>query len=371
VRIQAAVLQTRGGPLKVEELELEEPRANEVLVRLHASGICHADVLARDGHLPFPLPGVLGHEGAGEVVETGSEVEALLRGDRVILSMPWCGRCRACLRGQPRYCRHVMTLIGSGGRLDGSTSLRHTDGTPLHSHFFGQSSFATHCVVRANQAVRVAADVQLEELGHIGCGVMTGAGAIFNVLQPPAGSSVVIFGVGTVGLAAVMAARCSGATQIVAVDRHPVRLELASRFGATETIAARAGDDLAALVRETCDGPADRALECTGDLGVLRVAVDSIGMEGVCGLVGGAPAGAEITIDHHTTMIGKRLVGIHGGEGRSDELIGTVLDLHRQGRFPVDQLTERFCLADVDEALRAAHSGQVVKPVLSMHSGGR
>jgi aryl-alcohol dehydrogenase len=370
VRIQAAILDRRGGSLHVDEVELEDPRGDEILVRVCATGICHADILARDGDLPFPVPGVLGHEGAGEVVAAGGSVEQLREGDRVVLSMPWCGRCRACRAGQPRYCEHIMRLIGGGGRLDGSTSLRRLDGSPLHSHFFGQSSFATHCVVRANQAIRVADDVTLEELGHIGCGVMTGAGAMFNVLQPPLGSSVVVFGVGTVGLASIMAARCSGATQIVAVDRNATRLALATRFGATNVIKPGIGDDLAGLVGEACGGAADRVLECTGNLDVLRAAVDSIGMLGVCGLVGGAPAGSEIRIDHQTTMIGKRIVGIHGGEGRSDEIIAAVLELHRQGRFPVDELTERFAFTDADRALRAAESGDVVKAVLAMSPGG-
>jgi aryl-alcohol dehydrogenase len=365
VRIAAAVAERRGGALQIEEADLEPPRAEEVLVRLRSSGICHADSLARDGDLPFPLPGVLGHEGAGEVMAVGDGVTALAEGDRVILSMPWCGECRACLGGQPRYCRWVVELIAGGGRLDGSTSLRRR-GEPLHSHFFGQSSFATHCVVRANQAVRVDADVDLDVLGHIGCGVATGAGAVLNVLTPPPASSFVVFGVGTVGLAAIMAARFTPATTIVAVDRNPERLRLAAQLGATETIQARGDEDLAALVREACGGPVERTLECTGNLDVLRAAVDSVGMLGVCGLVGGAPAGAEIQLDHRSTMMGKRIVGIHGGEGRSSELLAGILELHAQGRMPIERLTESFALDRAEEAIRAAERGDVVKAVLTM-----
>jgi aryl-alcohol dehydrogenase len=366
MRITAAVAERRGGALRIEELELEPPRADEVLVRLASSGICHADSLARDGDLPFPLAGVLGHEGAGEIVELGSAVTTLAVGDRVVLSMPWCGECPACLGGQPRYCRWVLDLIAGGGRRDGSTSLRRPGGSPLHSHFFGQSSFATHCVVRANQAVRVDPRVDLGLVGHIGCGVATGAGAVLNVLAPPPGSSLVVFGVGTVGLAAIMAARCTSATTIVAVDRNPERLRLAVELGATTAIRAQPGDDLAGRVREACGGPADRTLECTGSVDVLRAAVDSIGMLGVCGLVGGAPAGAEIRLDHHTTMIGKRIVGIHGGEGRSPELIGAILGLHAQGRMPVERLVTSFPLERAEEAIRAAERGDVVKAVLAM-----
>jgi aryl-alcohol dehydrogenase len=364
MRIDAAVLSERGAPLALQEVRLEDPRPDEVRVAIVACGVCHADTLAQHGDLPFPAPGVLGHEGAGVVEAVGDAVTELAEGDKVVLSMPWCGHCRKCLAGQPRYCDHVLRMIAGGSRLDGTTSLADAGGGLLHSHFFGQSAFATHCVVRANQAVHVGDDVDLETLGHVGCGVATGAGAVFNVLQPEVGSSLVIFGVGTVGLAAVLAARSTGATRIVAVDRHPARLALARDLGATEAIDATGVDDLAGLVREACAGPADRTLECTGNLAVLRAAVDSIGMLGVCGLVGGAPAGAELTLDHHSTMIGKRVVGIHGGEGRSPELIGGVLELQRQGRFPVERLVATFALADVDAAMAAAHHGEVVKPVL-------
>ncbi len=364
MRIEAAVLPARGAPLSLQEVRLEEPRPDEARVHVLACGVCHADRLAQHGDLPFPAPGVLGHEGAGVVEAVGEAVTGLRAGDRVVLSMPWCGHCRHCLAGQPRYCEHVLRMIAGGARLDGTTALRDASGAVLHSHFFGQSAFATHCVVRANQAVRVGDDIDLEALGHVGCGVATGAGAIWNVLRPEAGSSVVVFGVGTVGLAAVMAARNSAAARIVAVDRQPVRLALAREFGATEAIDATDVADLAGLVREACGGPADRTLECTGNLSVLRAAVDSIGMLGVCGLVGGAPAGAELTLEHHTTMIGKRVVGIHGGEGRSSELIGGVLELQRQGRFPIERLVSTFALADADAAMAAAHHGEVVKPVL-------
>jgi aryl-alcohol dehydrogenase len=219
--------------------------------------------------------------------------------------------------------------------------------------------------------VPVGDGVDLDVVGHVGCGVATGAGAVFNVLSPPPGSSLVVFGVGTVGLAAIMAARCTSATTIVAVDRNPERLRLAAELGATATIAPGDGGDLAALVREACGGPADRTLECTGNLDVLRAAVDSIGMLGVCGLVGGAPAGAEIRLDHHSTMIGKRIVGIHGGEGRSPELVGAILGLHAQGRMPIERLTESFTFDQAEEAIRAAERGEVVKAVLTMPEGPR
>jgi aryl-alcohol dehydrogenase len=207
----------------------------------------------------------------------------------------------------------------------------------------------------------------VELLGPLSCGIATGAGAFLNVLRPPVGSSMVIYGAGAVGLAAVMAARLSGATTIVAVDRVPSRLRLARELGATETINVSApGTDPVASVTEICGGPADFALDCTGIVAVLRQAADSVGMRGTVALIGGAPAGASFTLDHITTLWGKKVVGILGGEGRSPVLIRALLKLHGQGRFPYDRLIQTFPLDQVNEALEASRSGEVVKPVLIM-----
>lgn len=368
MRALAAVLPRRNAELDVEEVDLGAPRGDEVLVRLEACGICHADSLANHGDLPFPAPGVLGHEGAGVVIDLGPDARRTSVGERVVLGMPWCGCCERCLGGQPRYCDEVLTLITRGSRADGSTSLARLDGSPLHSHFFGQSSFSTHCLVREGQAVAVPDDLPLDLAAPLGCGISTGAGAVLNVLRPPAGSSLVVFGVGTVGLAAVMAAQNSGVSRIVAVDRFQSRLDAARELGASETLLADGETEVPYVVREICGGPADFALECTGNMRVLRDAVESIGMLGVCGLIGGAAAGAEFTLDHHSTMIGKRIVGIHGGEGTSRSLIGGLIDLHRHGRLPFDRLVEHFELEDVNEAITASDRGEVIKAVLRMPS---
>jgi Zn-dependent alcohol dehydrogenase len=365
VKIAAAVVDERHGPFTVREVLLDEPRRGEVLVRIAATGICHTDSITRHGDLPFPLPGVLGHEGAGVVEAIGPGVEGVREGDHVVLGWPWCGACRNCLDGQPRYCLRLSDLLVGGARPDGSTALRDLDGTPLASHFFGQSSFATHAIVPYRGLVTVDPSVPLELLGPLACGLSTGAGAVLNVLRPHAGASVVVYGVGSVGLAAVMAARNTGATRIIAVDRHPSRLALAQRFGATDTVNASDTDPVSA-VREICQGPADFSLECTGNPAVCRQAVDSVGMRGLCALIGGAPAQAEVRLDHLTTLWGKRIVGILGGEGRSTTLIGTLLDLHRQGRFPFHELITPFPFHRITDALSASESGDVLKPVLTM-----
>jgi aryl-alcohol dehydrogenase len=236
----------------------------------------------------------------------------------------------------------------------------------VHGHIFGQSSFATYAITQANAIVVVSKDVPVERLGPLACGIGTGAGAVLNALRPPAGSSVVVYGVGSVGLAAIMAARCTGATTIVGIDKHPHRLKLAREVGATETVDVGEADPVEA-VKEICDGrAADFTLECTGVISVVRQAIDSVGPRGTCALIGGAPAKAEFTADHGSTLWGKRIVGVLGGEGRSESLIGTLLDLNRQGRFPYERLITEFPLAQVNEALAASYAGDVIKPVLTM-----
>ena len=362
---KAAVLDACHAAFRIDEIEIDEPRRGEVLVRMVATGVCHTDGLAQHGDLPFPTPGVLGHEGAGVVAAVGEGVDSVREGDHVVIGWPWCGECRNCLEGQPRYCLELGALVAGGCRGDGTTALRCADGSELHSHFFGQSSFATHSIVSASSLVVVPPEAPLELLGPLACGIGTGAGAVLNALRPGVGSSIVVFGVGSVGLAAVMASCCTGATTIVAVDRHAHRLELARELGATETIDVNETDPVEA-VKEICSGAADFSLECTGVIPVLRQAADVVGMRGTCGIVGGAPANAEFTLDHLTTLWGKRVVGILGGEGRSTSLIPALIELQAQGRFPYERLVTTFPLDEINEALAASYAGDVLKPVLTL-----
>jgi len=367
MEITAAVVESTDGPFSIQRVEIAEPLAGEVLVRLVSSGICHTDGLARHGDLPFPLPGVLGHEGAGVVAALGPGVTGFAEGDGVVIGWASCGECRNCRAGEPRYCARLGEAIAAGGRLGGGSALSRADGRPLASHFFGQSSFATYSLTTAASLVRVPEGLPLELMGPLACGISTGAGAIFNTAKPQAGASVVVYGVGTVGLAAIMAARNSPSTRIVAVDRHDSRLALAKELGATDVVNAST-DDAVAAVTEICRGPADFALECTGVISVVRQAVDSVGMLGTCILIGGAPAGAEFTLDHISTLWGKRIVGVLGGSGHSQDLIPAVMELFRQGRFPFDRLVEFFDFADVEAALEASYAGDVIKPILRMPS---
>jgi len=366
MRVNAAIFDKLFTPLSVAEVEIDAPRPAEVLVKVVASGVCHTDALARDGDMPFPAPGVLGHEGAGVVAAVGDGVTNVSVGDKVVIGWPWCGDCRNCLEGQPRYCLSLGPLVIAGARGDGSTSLRRVDGAPLHSHFFGQSSFASYSICAASALVAVPADADVSLLGPLACGISTGAGAVLNALRPFPGSSVVVYGAGAVGLSAIMAARLTGATHIVAIDRLASRLALAAELGATQTVDVSTGADPVAAVHEICGGPADFSLDCAGNVNVLRQAADSVGMRGTVALIGGAPAGASFSLDHMSTLWGKRVVGILGGEGRSRSLINTLITLNAQGRFPYDRLIEKFPLDRVNDALEASHRGDVIKPVLTM-----
>jgi aryl-alcohol dehydrogenase len=369
MRVTAAVVEQLDGPFVIQELELDEPGPGEALVRVIASGMCHTDAITRHGDLPMPFPGVLGHEGAGEVVAVGDGVSTVRVGDHVVIGWPSCGTCRNCRDGEPRYCARLGEALCGGGRLlgprAGQPALHRPDGSEIHSHFFGQSSFSTYSLTWADALVVVPRDAPIELLGPLACGISTGAGAVFNTVRPGPGASLVVYGVGAVGLAAVMAARLSPATTVIAVDRHPARLALAAELGATHTVDATDADPVAEVHR-ICGGPADFALECTGAIPVVRQAADSVGMLGTCVLIGGAPAGAEFGLDHLSTLWGKRIVGTLGGSGRSETLISTLVELHRQGRFPIDRLVRFYELKDIDEALMASTRGDVLKPVLTM-----
>jgi Zn-dependent alcohol dehydrogenase len=366
MRTTAAVTEERGAAFLTQDVIVDDPRRGEVRVELAACGVCHTDAVARDGDLPFPNPGVLGHEGVGRVEAVGDGVTSVSVGDAVLLGWPWCGQCRNCLAGHPRYCLDLGPLLVGGSRADGTTALSRPDGTPLHSHFFGQSSFARHAVVAERSLVPVVTSAPLEAVGVLACGIATGAGAVLNALALQPGSSLVVFGAGAVGLAAVMAARLTPSTTIIAVEPNSNRRELARRYGATEVIDPRTVDNVVATIHEICGGAADATLDCTGIAPVIRQAIDSVGMLGTAVLIGAAPSGAEFSADHLTTLWGKRIIGTLGGESQTSRFVPALLALHEQGRFPFTELIEYFPMDRLNDAVTASHHGEVVKPVLRL-----
>ena len=276
--IRALVVEQKDAPFEEQELELEEPTRGEALVRIAAVGVCHTDQITRHGDMPMPFPSVLGHEGAGVVERVGEGVTQVAPGDKVIIGWPWCGECRNCLDGQPRYCLRTGEALVSGKRFKGEragTSAYSRDGKPINGHFFGQSSFATHSITNADALVKVPGDTPLELLGPLACGLGTGAGAVLNEARPRLGDSVLIVGVGAVGLAAIMAARNSGVTKIIAADLHDNRLEMAQEFGATHAINS-GSKDLVGEVKRMTGSTVDFAFDCTGVIPVIEQLADVV-----------------------------------------------------------------------------------------------
>lgn len=368
MQVRALVVAEKDASFEEHDIELDEPGRGEVLVKIAAAGVCHTDAITRAGDMPMPFPSVLGHEGSGVVEAVGDGVTQVSVGDRVVIGWPWCGECRNCLAGEHRYCLRTGEALVSGRRFTGElrgTTAYHHDGKDLNGHFFGQSSFATHSITRENAVVKVPDDVPLELLGPLACGLATGAGAVLNEARPQLGDSILVVGVGAVGLAAIMAARNSGVTRIIAADLHDSRLELATEFGATHTINSGSSDIVAEVERMT-GSTVDFAFDCTGVISVIETIADTVGMLGTLVLVGGAPAGAAFSLDHLSTLWGKRVIGVLGGGGRSSQLIPALIDLYRQGRFPFDRLVRYYEMGEIEQALADSSSGDVIKPILRM-----
>lgn len=364
--IRAAVVREKGGPFEIETLTLEEPRRDEVLVKIVATGMCHTDMVARDKVYDVPHPIVLGHEGSGIVESVGTDVLKVAPGDPVVLSYMSCGQCKPCYLGKPFHCVNAYPLCFGGARLDGSTATQDADGKIVHDHFFGQSSFGTYALANERNVVKVPKAAPLELLGPLGCGIQTGAGAVINGLKVSPGSSFVAFGAGAVGLSAVMAARIAGATTIIAADVVPSRLETAKELGATHVINSKEEDPVAAI-KEITGGGADFTLEATGIPSVLRQAIDSLGALGTCGIVGAAPLGAETTFDINDVMLpGKSIIGIIEGNSIIEEFIPQLVELHRQGRFPFDKLVKFYDLDQINQAAEDSEKGGTIKPIIRL-----
>lgn len=363
----AAVLAANHEPFVLQEVEVDTPRRDEVLVRVVATGLCHTDLSVREGVIPAPLPGVLGHEGAGVVEAVGDDVTDIAVGDHVVMSFAFCGKCRQCRTGHPVYCASWpgLNLFG-GGRPDGSPTLR-SNGQSLRGHFFAQSSFATRALAPAGSIVKVPDDAPLELLGPLACGVQTGAQSVLNVLRPGPGDTLAIFGAGGVGLSALMAGvNLTGATVYV-VDINPARLEVAKRLGATQVVNARETEPVATLQELTGGRGIDYVLEASGVPSVLRQAIDVVAPLGTCGIVGAPAPDAEVSFNVLAAIIkGSKVVGINQGNAIPRESIPALAELYRQGRFPFNELVSFYEFENIEQAARDAAAGLVIKPVLRM-----
>ncbi|MCD9899675.1 NAD(P)-dependent alcohol dehydrogenase [Streptomyces sp. MT29] len=367
--VTAAVSRNAGSEFLIEELTLDDPRPDEVLVRYTAVGICHTDLEAAAGHLPTPHPVVLGHEGAGTVEAVGAAVTGFAPGDQVVLSLDSCGTCRNCLGGQPAYCEQHIPLNFHSRRTDGTVGLRDVAGNPVHDHFFGQSSFASRGLAHPRSLVKVAdGSLPLSMLAPLGCGVITGAGAVLNSLRVRAASTVAVFGLGTVGLAALMAAVASGATRVIAIDRKPERLLLAEELGATDLVDATTTDVSQAIMDLTHGRGVDYSVESTGVIPVMNTAIAVLAPLGAAAVLGVAALDAALEANAFELLKGRTVTGSVMGHQAPGVLIPRLMDLHRQGRFPLGRLITTYPLAEINQAVADVRAGIAVKAVLTHHA---
>lgn len=368
MKIRAAVLERTGGPLVPGELDLAPPRAAEVLVRLHASGVCHSDQNAIDGTAEARCPTVLGHEGAGVVEAVGAGVTRVGVGDHVALSWaPSCGRCSECLRELPHLCSTAWPALAAGTMLDGTTRLSR-DGEPVW-HYSFISSFAEAAVVPERSCVRIPEDVPFEIAGLVGCAVTTGTGAIWRTAGVRPGERVAVVGCGGVGLSAVMAAAAAGAGTIVAVDLSEAKLAEARRFGATDgVLVVGSPEETAAAIVEASRGGVDYAVEATGRTEAMLTAFLSTRARGAAVLIGIPRDDAVLPLPALTIpRLERRVLGSLYGSSRPERDFGTILELYRNGTLPLEALvSHRLALDEVERAFELLRSGEALRVVLDL-----
>jgi aryl-alcohol dehydrogenase len=365
MQITAAVVHEKSGTFAIDRLELTDPRPDEALVRIVASGMCQTDLHGRDGYYNTPYPAVYGHEGAGVVEAVGASVTTFVPGDHVVISFPWCGGCPNCRRDMPSHCLKGPQLKMRGTRPDGSTLLS-KDGAAVYGAFFQQSSFATHAIANERYMVKVRKDAPLELLGPFACSGQTGAGAVFNSMRPRAGDSFAVFGVGAVGLSALMAAKIAGCDPIIAVDVHHARLELAQALGATHVINHRGRADVVEDIRRITGEGVRFSLDTSAQPAVLREAVEALIAAGTCVLLGSARAGTEVSFEMPFLQFGRVVHGVIQGESRPQEFIPKLVDFLMQGKMPVERMMTFYPLAQINRAAHDSSLGATIKPVLRM-----
>ena len=359
-----AAVTREAGRLSFETVELSAPKATEALVRIVACGVCHTDAAALHAVIPVTFPIILGHEGVGVVEAVGSDVASLKRGDRVVLTFPSCGKCAYCLNDRPYACDHMNRLFFEGVYSDGTKRVSQ-NGTEISS-FFGQGAFAGHVIVDARNAVRVdvATDDGLACLCSLGCGVQTGAGAVFNRIKPSKGEAIAVFGCGGVGMSAVMAAAIAGCSPIIGVDVELSRLELARELGATHAVDSRRSDPVAEIGRIT-GGGAHYSVEASGIAGVTLQALGCLRREGTAVLL--SVTGAEtISLPLEACILnpGVTLTGLTEGASNPQTFIPELVNYYNEGRLPVDRLVKFYDFRDIEKAFDDSHRGLTVKPVL-------
>jgi len=366
-RARAAVQYGYGEPLVIQTVDIDPPAPGEVLVRMVATGVCHSDLHALSGVHRYPLPCVLGHEGAGVVEEVGDGVTNVVPGDHVMLSwLPYCGKCRMCTTGRPALCEDVA-WAEAGTMPDGTVRIS-CEGVPIH-HFTGQSFFSEMSVVPAQTAIPVDKSLSLVELSILGCAVMTGFGAVVNTARVRAGQTVAVVGCGGVGLNVVQSAALAGARSIIAVDAAEAALDMARQMGATHTVHATAGVDVVTAVAEASGGGADHVFEVVGSPRTIELAVQLTGRGGQTTLIGMAPEGAVAQFDPLMLLMDERkIAGSWYGSTRPMVDFPILLDLYAQGKLRVSPLIRRISLEEINDAFKLLETGGSARSVVVFDS---
>jgi S-(hydroxymethyl)glutathione dehydrogenase / alcohol dehydrogenase len=367
MEVRAAVAFEAGKPLVITKVKLEDPKAGEVLVEIKATGVCHTDEFTRSGADPEGLfPAILGHEGAGIVVETGAGVTSLKKGDHVIpLYTPECRECEYCLSRKTNLCQKIRTTQGAGVMPDG-TSRFSLDGKKLH-HYMGTSTFSNFTVVPEIALAKIREDAPFDKVCYIGCGVTTGLGAVINTAKVEAGTRCIVFGLGGIGLNVVQGLRLVGAEMIVGVDLNPERKKWGERFGMTHFVNPReAGNDLVKYLVDLTKGGADYTFECVGNVDLMRAALECCHKGwGESIIIGVAPAGAEIKTRPFQLVTGRvwRGTAFGGAHGRTE--VPRIVDWYMEKKIEIDpMITHTMPLEDINKAFDLMHEGKSIRSVV-------
>ena len=365
MKITAAVTREKGS-FNFETVELAEPKANEALVKMVACGICHTDFAVIEQFLPIRFPYLAGHEGAGVIEKIGPGVTDLSVGDRVVMSFPSCGKCDNCKAGRPYACETNFECFFGGNLRGGSTRLTGEDGAEI-GVMFGQGSFATYAVADQSNTIKidVDSDEELAQLCSLGCGVQTGAGAVLNRMAPRPGTSLAVFGCGTVGLSGLMGAKIAGCGMIVGVDVSPARLAMANELGATHVINGK-DEDAAARIMELTGGKGiNYALEASGNPDVTLTMLECMARAGMAVLVSvTGPAAVPIILEKHIMNPSVTIAGAVEGWSNPKVFIPELVRFYKDGRLPVDKLSKFYDFKDMGKALKDFHDGAAIKPIL-------
>ena len=363
---RAAVAYAAGEPLAIENVRLDGPRAGEVLVEIRATGICHTDAYTISGADPEGLfPAIMGHEGAGVVLETGDGVTSVAPGDHVIpLYTPECRQCKFCLSGRTNLCGAIRETQGQGLMPDG-TSRFSLNGETLF-HYMGTSTFSNHTVLPEIAVAKIREDAPFEKVCYIGCGVTTGLGAVINTAGVEPGSNVAVFGLGGIGLNVIQGARLVGADRIVGVDMNPAKRQLAERFGMTDFINPQEVDDVVAAIVDLTDGGVDYSFECIGNVEVMRQALECCHKGwGESIIIGVAGAGQEIATRPFQLVTGRVWRGTAFGGARGRTEVPRIVDWYMDGKINIDDLiTHTMPLEEINSAFDLMHAGESIRSVV-------